>query len=252
MFKAGHMPAQPMNVRVHQGDGSCRVLHLHGGAFGGSVATGEAVAAALAGAGAAVFSADYPCGAEHPFPQAIEAAYALLLELAEKRGRHNLLVAGEEAGGNLAASLALMCRDRLRPKLSGQILLSPMLDPRLGTCSARTAEAGMAGCKWAVGWHDYLRTPEKANHPYAAPAMALRLTGLAPALLVSGPNDPMADEAAEYAARLRSSGVTVVECRITAGEAWPDALLDAGPEPPWAEPLREAAAAFYQKCASHS
>ena len=38
---------------------------------------------------------------------------------------------------------------------------------KLGTCSVRTAEAGMAGCKWAIGWHNYLRTPDKASHPYA-------------------------------------------------------------------------------------
>ena len=252
MLKVGNLPKLAMTVRIHQGEGRCRVLHLHGGAFSGSVATGEAVAVTLAAAGAAVYSAEYPCGAEHPFPEALEAAYALLLQLADKRGHHDLLVAGEEAGGNLAASLALMCRDRLRPKLAGQILLSPMLDPRLGTCSARTAEAGMAGCKWAIGWHHYLPTADKASHPYAAPAMALRLAGLAPALLVTGPSDPMADEAADYAARLRSSGVSVVECRITAGDAWPDALFYAGFEPPWAESLQRAAAQFYQTCASHS
>lgn len=245
-------PGRAMPVRVHAGVGPARVLHLHGGAFGGSVTSGEAVAAALAAAGATVYSAEYPCGADHPFPQAIEAVYALSLELADKRGKHKLFVAGEEAGGNLAAAVALMCRDRLRPKLAGQILLSPMLDPRLGTCSARAAEAGMAGCKWAVGWHNYLRTPDKANHPYAAPAVALRLAGLAPALLVSGPDDPMADETADYAARLRSSGVDVVECRIVDGDAWPDALLSADPSPSWAAPLRQAAAEFYQKCASHS
>lgn len=256
MLKVGNTiglaQARPMNVRVHRGAGPFRVLHLHGGAFGGSVAMGEAVAEALARAGAVVYSAEYPCGAEHPFPEAIEAAYALLLELGDKRGRHNLFVAGEEAGGNLAAGLALMCRDRLRPKLSGQILLSPMLDPRLGTCSARDAEAGAAGCKWAIGWHHYLRAPEKANHPYAAPAMALRLAGLAPALLVTGPFDPMADETAGYAARLRASGVAVAECRVSAGGAWPDALLNGQTEPPWAEPVEAAARAFFQECTSSS
>lgn len=238
-------------VRVHPGAGPCQVLHLHGGAFGGSIESGEGVAAALAAAGATVHSLDYPCGVAHPFPEALEAAYAVLLRLAGKRARVPLFVAGEEAGGNLAACLALMCRDRLRPKLAGQILLSPMLDPRLGTCSARAAEAGAAGCKWAIGWHDYLRSPATANHPYAAPALALRLAGLPPALLISGPDDPMADEAAEYARRLRASGVAVTECRITEGQAWPDALLHADEHPVWAQPLQTAASRFFQHCASH-
>src|SRR5437764_5798801 len=139
-------PGQTMRLRVYRGSSPARVLHLHGGAFAGDVECGAAVAAVLAEAGATVFSADYPSGAAHPFPEALEAAYAALQQLAEKRSRHPLFVAGEEAGGNLAAALALMCRDRLEPKLAGQILLSPMLDPRLGTCSARTVEAGAVGC----------------------------------------------------------------------------------------------------------
>jgi acetyl esterase/lipase len=162
-----------------------------------------------------------------------------------------LFVAGEEAGGNLAAGLALMCRDRLRPKLAGQVLLSPMLDPRLGTCSVRAAEAGTAGCKWAAGWHEYLRTQDTACHPYAAPSAAMRLAGLAPALLLTGPNDPMADEAAAYAARLQSSGVAVVERRISCGAAWPDALLGAAATPPWADAVRAAASEFFHACTHH-
>ncbi len=240
-----------MAARVHEGAGPSLVLHLHGGAFGGSLEGGAAVAGTLAAAGATVHSVDYPCGAAHPFPDAIEAVYVALAALAGKRQRVPLFVAGEEAGGNMAAGLALMCRDRLGPKLAGQILLSPMLDPRLGTCSARDAEAGMAGCKWAMGWRDYLRSAETINHPYAAPALATRLAGLPPALLVTGPHDPLADETAEYGRRLRASGVDVVECRITEGEAWPDALLAPAADAAWAGTLRRAAHDFYQRCAVH-
>ena len=246
-------PGRTMQFVVRGGASPVRVLHLHGGAFAGTVRCGAPVAAVLAEAGAVVFSADYPVGTAHPFPEALEAVYAALMQLARGRSRHPWFVAGEEAGGNLAAALALMCRDRLQPKLAGQILLSPMLDPRLGTCSVRAVEAGAAGCKWAIGWHEYLRSADRACHPYAAPSLALRLAGVAPALIVTGPNDPMADEARDYAARLRESGVKALERRIAAGESWPDALLGAAASAPsWAAELREAAAEFYATAATRT
>ena len=73
------------------------------------------------------------------------------------------------------AWLALMARDQDTPRLAGQILLSPMLDACLGTCSLREVDAGPVGCHWADGWAQYLGTPDKAAHPYAAPVNASRL-----------------------------------------------------------------------------
>lgn len=209
------------------------VLHLHGGAFtGGSVAEGEAVATMLAEAGSVVLSLDYPLAPAHRFPDALEAAYGALVAIGKSRARWAakqapLYVAGEEAGGNLAAALALMARDRRGPELAGQILLSPMLDPCLGTCSLREAEAGPVGCHWADGWAAYLGSPDKAAHPYAAPINASRLAGLPPALLISADDDPMRDEASTYAARLRDAGV-VVRHHIRPGAShWPAAYAEA-------------------------
>jgi acetyl esterase/lipase len=106
-----------------------QVLHLHGGAFvAGAPADGCCVAALLRQAGASVHSFDYPLAPDHPFPQAVESAYAVLAGMQPRRRCAPLYVAGEEAGGNLAAALALMARDRGGPALAGQILLSPMLD----------------------------------------------------------------------------------------------------------------------------
>lgn len=203
------------------------VLHLHGGAFtGGSLAQGEAVATMLAEAGAVVISLDYPLAPAHRFPEALEAAYAALHSIGKGRARWAakhapLYVAGEEAGGNLAAALALMARDRHGPALAGQILLSPMLDACVGTCSLREADAGPVGCHWADGWAQYLGTPDKAAHPYAAPVNASRLAGLAPALLISAEDDPMRDEAAAYAARLQEAGVSVRHHVQTGPTQWP-------------------------------
>ncbi|WP_248308295.1 alpha/beta hydrolase fold domain-containing protein [Bosea sp. 124] len=209
------------------------VVHLHGGSFtGGSLMEGEAVATMLAEAGAVVLSLDYPLAPAHRFPEALEAAYGALAGIGKSRVRWAaklapLYVAGEEAGGNLAAALALMARDRRGPLLSGQILLSPMLDPCLGTCSLREVDAGPVGCHWADGWSDYLGSPDKAAHPYAAPSNASRLAGLPPALLISAQDDPMRDEAAAYASRLQEAGVSVRHHVQTGPTQWPIAYAGA-------------------------
>lgn len=212
------------------------VLHLHGGHFnGGSLAEGEAVATMLAEAGAVVLSLDYPLAPAHRFPEALEAAYGALQAIAKGRTRWAskhapLYVAGEEAGGNLAAALALMARDRRGPKLAGQILFSPMLDACLGTYSLREADAGPVGCHWADGWADYLGSPDKAAHPYAVPMNASRLGDIAPALLISAQDDPMRDECASYARRLQEAGVTVRHHVQTGPTQWPDAYAAAPKE----------------------
>jgi acetyl esterase/lipase len=243
--------ARAVRVFGKRTPGAPVVLYLHGGAFtGGSLDTSLTVPALLARAGAVAVSADYPLAPQHPFPHALEAMFDLLGALqkccAEWASRRSeVFVAGEEAGGNLAAGLALMARDRRAP-LAGQILLSPMLDPLMGTCSLRSAEAGAVGCPFADGWHAYLGSPEKAAHPYAAPFGASRLAGVAPALLLTTLDDPLRDESETYARRLREAGVRVQFCVLPA-TGWPAALsLPAGEvadEAPWAS---DAVAQFKQ------
>lgn len=230
---------EPLAARIYGcgcGKPSALVLHLHGGAFnGGSLDTGRLVAEALRRAGATVASVAYPLAPDHPFPAALDAAYEALVSLHKARRNWGvrstpLHVAGEEAGGNLAAALAMMARDRGGPALAGQILLSPMLDACLGTHSLRAADGGAVGCRWADGWHDYLRNPEQAAHPYAAPLGALRLTGLAPALIVTAEDDPLRDECSNYAARLRHAGVRAELLIQPAPTAWPASYSSADME----------------------
>ena len=224
------------------------VLHLRGGAFLNlSPGDERPVAMLLAQAGAVVVSADYPAGAACPFPCAVEAMYTLLWRLHDRRAQWasraaKLFVAGEEAGGNLAAALALMARDRLGPPLAGQILLSPMLDAGMATCSYRDAKAGPVGCKWANGWQAYLGTPVKAAHPYAAPSCGSRLHGLPPALVLTAHDDPMRDESLCYARRLQEAG-TPAQAHVLAAGGWPDALV--GPPASWACEVRDAFAEFF-------
>lgn len=239
-----------IDVQVYQASLACPaplVLHLRGGAFLDLWRGSRLVPGLLAGAGAVVISADYPAGPAHPFPAAVEAMYGLLGQLHDRRTRwaaraSGLFVAGEEAGGNLAAALAFMARDRLGPPLAGQILLSPMLDAGMATCSFRDAEAGPVGCKWADGWQAYLGTPDKAAHPYAAPSCGSRLHGLPPALVLTAQDDPMKDESLSYASRLRQAGVAAQTHALDAS-GWPDAL--AGSSAPWASRVRDAFAAFF-------
>ena len=150
----------PVRLRVPAGGRGAApvVMHLHGGAFiGGSLDGGRTVAKLLA------MPARSWC---RPI---IRSRPSILSRMRWKRlptlnwlhksraslagRRSSVFVAGEEAGGNLAASLALMARDQQTPPLAGQILISPMLDPCMATCSMREAEAGAAGCAWADGWH---------------------------------------------------------------------------------------------------
>jgi acetyl esterase/lipase len=86
------------------------------------------------------------------------------------------------------------------------------------------------GRKWAEGWAQYLRGPMDAEHPYAVPGKATRLAGLPPALVLTGADDPMRDEAMAYAGRLRAAGIAVTSEVLTSQTGWPEALAEVKPE----------------------
>ena len=228
-------PGQEVAVRMYgsrkQGQVLPLVVHFHGGAFtSGGLDSGCAVASLLQGAGAVVVSVAYPLT---PFPQPVDAGYAVL-QWVHRHRTHlagqgaAVYLAGEEAGGNLAAAVCLMARDQSHPPLAGQILLSPMLDPCVGTASVRAVTGDATQCRWAQGWRNFLRGPRDAEHPYAVPGAAHRLAGLPPTLVLVGDADPMRDEALAYAERLVASGLQVT-CHVFAQAAqWPEALLRSG------------------------
>jgi acetyl esterase len=231
----------PVRVRGKRSASAPVVLHLHGGAFTGGSASASTLPALMTEAGAVTVSADYPLAPAHHFAETLETLFDALGALQRCCGewtsrRSSLFVAGEEAGGNLAAALALMARDRRAP-LAGQILISPMLDPVMGTCSIRSAEVGAIDCPWAIGWNAYLGSPVNAAHPYAAPFGASRLAGVAPALLLTAEDDPLRDESETYARRLREAGVQVRHDVLPAPTGWPFAFsdpADAIEAPAWA------------------
>lgn len=222
--------AGPVSARVYQGadygKGPPLVLYLHGGAFLDKRTDAEhPVAASLAKAGAIVVAADYSSLSGNVFPKALEVSFSIFTYLANKQrtglgDRKSLLfVAGEEAGGNVAAGVALKARDQLPDALDGQILISPLLDPFMGTSSIRRAESIGMRQRWTEGWSHYLSGG--GCHPYAAPCLCSRLADVAPALLFTSEDDPLHDETLGYAARLKKAGVGVRQHVLPAGTGWP-------------------------------
>jgi acetyl esterase/lipase len=197
------------------------LLWLPGGGFTGELPpAGHVSPEMLAGAGADVVVLALPRPPANPFPAGVAAAFDALQALAREARRLTgsagtaLLVGGEDAGGNLAAALALMARDQQAPALAGQVLVSPMLDPRLGSASMRRGACGDGACPYTQGWKAYLGDDARADHPYAVPLNASRLGGLAPALVLSVASHPLGDEARRYAAALRAQGTAVHELRM--------------------------------------
>lgn len=178
-----------------------------------------------------IVASGYAVAPEHPFPAAVEDAYALLSHMAAKPSRvrgwtgDHLFVCGIEAGGNLAAVSALICRDRLGPRLAGQLLIMPMLDPSMTVCTQAIAQAtpalpglGPNDVLQAMtdAYRSYLPRLSDRVHPYACPLQSSRLAGLPPALLVYADGDPLGAEARAYADKLAHAGVAVERAALPA------------------------------------
>ena len=128
-------------------------------------------------------------------------------------------VGGESAGGNLAAVVSLMARDRGGPSLVHQTLINPMLDTNFDTASyLENAEGYFLTRKTMMWyWERYLASASDARNPYAAPLVATDLSSLPPALLIVGEFDPLRDETEAYAARLQAAGVATTCTRYDGG-----------------------------------
>ena len=193
------------------------VLFMHGGGF---VLCGldshEGICVALARSSrASVLSIDYRLAPEHPFPAATEdcfAAYNWLVSNADRLGRGNprIAVAGDSAGGNLAAVLCLMARDRggvVPPRL--QLLFYPPTTGREDVPSRTQFGEGYMLTRAMMSWFErqYLGGDREEPSPYYMPGRGADLGHLPPAVIVTAAFDPMRDEGALYAERLRAAGV---------------------------------------------
>jgi acetyl esterase len=214
-------------VRVYRPEASGRlptVVFLHGGGWViGDLDTYEGVCRLLCkDVGAVVVSVDYRLAPEHRFPAAVEDSWSALGWVAEHIAdyggdRARLAVAGDSAGGNLAAVCAQLAAPN-GPELAAQLLVYPAVD-LLGDYPSRTENADgyfmtLADMRWFA--EHYLGMPETdprveslALDPRLSPLRAASLAGLPPAVVVTAEFDPMRDEGNAYAQALEKAGVRV-------------------------------------------
>ncbi|MGV0721649.1 alpha/beta hydrolase [Mycolicibacterium elephantis] len=201
------------------------VVYAHGGGFVFcDLDSHDALCRNLANLTPAVLiSVDYRLAPENRWPAAAEDVYAVTRWAAEHAAEFGgdpgrLAVAGDSAGGNLAAVTALMARDRGGPDLSAQLLIYPMIAADFETESYRLYGKGFYNPRPALQWYwdQYVPSSSDRMHPYASPLQA-RLDGLPPAVVVVAGHDPLRDEAIAYADALESAGVPVVRCTFDGG-----------------------------------
>ena len=243
-------PAGPIPVRIYTPAGDAPqpiVVFFHGGGWTlGSISSHDTVCRQLAdGAGAVVVSVDYRLAPEHPYPAARDDAYAATVWAAENADRlgadpSRLAVAGDSAGGNLAAVVALLSRDRGGPSIAFQLLVYPAVDFTMSHPSITENGEGYILTKATMEWFraNYLGPDGDVTDPYASPLLAPDLSGLPPALVLTGEFDPLRDEGEAYAVRLAASGVEAKASRYDGlvhtffgmGAMWPraaDAMTEA-------------------------
>ncbi|MFD7645513.1 alpha/beta hydrolase [Kitasatospora sp. NPDC059795] len=191
------------------------LLYLYGGGWAlGSLETGDPICRVLAnGTRADVLAVGYRHAPEHRFPAAVHDCWAALDWIARNAPGLGLdpariAVGGDSAGGNLAAALTLLARERGGPALVHQLLVYPNTDHR--TAAADGEDPALFN-RHSVAWYwsHYLADPADAAHPLASPLRAPSLAGLPPATVITAEYDPLREEGEEYAAALHAAGVPV-------------------------------------------
>jgi acetyl esterase len=212
-------------VRVYTPRGSAplpALVYFHGGGWvTGDVETHEGICRTLANAaGCVVASVDYRCAPEFAYPTAAEDCFAAtrwVVDSARALGvdARRLAVCGDSAGGNLAAAVALMARDRGGPQLALQVLVYPITDCDFERPSYEENAEGylLTAESMRFYWDQYVPNPADRAQPYVSPIRAASLAGLPPALVITAEYDPLRDEGEAYAQKLADAGVPVTQSR---------------------------------------
>ncbi len=210
-------PAGDLPVRLYtpEGSGPFPVLMSFQKSWAhGNLNTHEKICRKLChGAECLVMTVDCRLAPEDPFPAALEDCYAatswMSIHAAEYRGDPaRIAVGGESGGGNYAAAIALMCRDRGGPPLVFQLLVCPAADFRITTESWKDYDGYMIPKEEFLIVSDfYVPKLEDRLHPYAAPSLAPDLHELPPAYIITAECDPLRDGGELYGQRLREAGV---------------------------------------------
>jgi acetyl esterase len=218
-------PAGPIPIRVYRpavdGSDGPGVVYFHGGGFViCDLDSHDGACRRLANAlGAVVVSVDYRLAPEHRYPAAADDAYAATRWVAEHAAAlgtdpRRLAVAGDSAGGNLAAVTALRARDRGGPPLAFQLLVYPVIDlgaSRFEYPSRADNAEGYFFTRAQMEWYrqQYLARDDQGGDPDASPIKATSHAGLPAACVVTPEMDPLRDEGEAYAGALADAGVPV-------------------------------------------
>lgn len=238
------LPGRSIAARLYLPEGPGEtpplVLFYHGGGWViGSIESHDATARAIAAAsGAAVLSVEYRLAPETKFPGPLDDCYDALVwaaghaaELGIDAAR--LAVAGDSAGGNLAAAVAIRARDEGGPKLTHQLLIYPVTDADFANGSYTENAEGYFLTTQMMQWFWTQYVDDHGDpHPHAAVLRHDNLAGLPPATVLVAQYDPLRDEGLAYAEALKAAGVPV-ETELAPGmihgffsmfEAVPDAM----------------------------
>lgn len=206
----------PLHIYTPQGDGPLPVLmYYHGGGFviANSKTYESSIRALAKGANAIVVAVDYHQAPEHPYPAAVDdavTAYKWVLEHAQEFNGdpNNIAVAGESAGGNLAAVVSLIARDQKIKLPVHQLLIYPVVNDDFESASyLRNANAKPLNREMMKWFFQYYKGD--ANSPYALPIKAPSLRGLPSATVITAEIDPLLCDGKFYADRLQFEGVEV-------------------------------------------
>jgi acetyl esterase len=208
---AGEVPAR----RYVPEDPAGVVLWIHGGGWViCDLDTHDAMCRLLANeSGCEVVAIDYRLAPEHPFPAPLEDSWDALCWVAEQAGGQPVIVAGDSAGGNMAAVCALRARDRGGPELTLQVLVYPATSGDLTTPSCLKYGSGrdtfltLAEMEWF--WGHYVGDDADDSSPDISPLRAQEHSELPPAIIVTAEYDPLRDDGFAYAEALRAAGVPV-------------------------------------------
>ena len=211
----------PVRIYTPEGSGPFPVLvFFHGGGWvTNNIETHDSVCRHITRLSECiVVSVDYRRPPEHKFPQPVEDAYAATRWVLDNAGSFGgdpcrIAVGGDSSGGNLAAAVCLLNRDRGGPAIRLQVLIYPVTDYYLpGTSSLTEFGSGYVLSRdlmiWC--WNHYLQSDEDINNPYICPLRASSFAGLPPALLITAGYDPLRDEGEAYAKKLQNAGVEVL------------------------------------------
>ncbi|WP_207588917.1 alpha/beta hydrolase fold domain-containing protein [Halomontanus rarus] len=210
-------PAGELDARLYLPDADGpfpTTVFFHGGGFVlGSIETHDWFCRHLTReSGCAVLSVDYRLAPEHPFPAAVEDAYAAVEWAAANPdavyGTGDIAVAGDSAGGNLAAVAALVAAERDGPEIIYQTLLYPAVGIERDQQSVRE-HTGIVLSEADMEWFDrcYYRSEIHKRNPYADPTNAADVSEVAPATVVTAGFDPLRDGGKMYAEQLVRNGV---------------------------------------------